>query len=163
MFQIIETIQYERQDIPTEVRHAVDAFGDGKTSGSYQHFVPVKWIARTIKNAVEGNMTRAGAYTWLSGRLATLGIADTSRILPATSTVAYDAWFGWAVDAICDWPPNIFRWKPSTGDADGNQLDVPVQAPTNLENRVFGARQALITAIGIPTQTTLVGVVADLM
>ena len=163
MFQTIETIQHEREDIPTEVQHAVDAFGDGKTSGAYQHFVPVKWIARTIKNAIEGKMSRASAYTWLSGRLATLGIADTSRILPATSTVAYDAWFGWAVDAICDWPRNIFRWKPSTGDAGGNQLDVPLRGPTNLESRVFGAREALIKAIGIPTETTLVGVVADLM
>lgn len=95
------------------------------------------------------NKTRNQCHTLLANTLGNLQIADHSGINPTLHRAAYDGWYSWAVEAICDWPVNIYR-GPSHGDHGGTALDMPTKPYSDgLRQRLDAARQALRDYIGL--------------
>lgn len=138
---------YQRGDIATDVKKAVDAFGDGSGKGSYKHFVPWERIFRAVEDAC-GGKTRNECHTLLTNVMAFLGVKDASGVDPTQSKIDYNTWFSWAFDAICDWPANLFRGE-SHGDHKGTALDMPIDYSDALKQRLDAARHKLRDAIGI--------------
>lgn len=141
-------LRYERGDISTEAKKASAAFGDDDGTGSHKHFVPWDRIFKGLEDACVGK-SRNACHTLLTNTLNFLGIADTSGLNPTTSRIAFDAWFSWACESICDWPQNLFR-HDSYGDHKGTALDMPKKPYSDqLKTRLDGARKKLQDALGI--------------
>lgn len=149
--QSIASCNYQRSSMTTAVKHAVDAFADGKNDGEYKHHVPSERIWRAIENLITGRLkTRERIIQFFKLKLEHMGINDDSNLDPRLNVPAFNAWLSWAVDYICDWPDNIYRW-PSAGDGRGTQIDVPNgDAPAALTNRLTDAANTLNQELGVP-------------
>lgn len=78
-----------------------------------------------------------------------LDIADVSGIERVDHRVAFDGWYSWAVEAICDWAQNIYQGV-SYGDHAGTCVDMPTPPyKPELKDRLEYARQKLHSQIGV--------------
>ncbi|MFC5744523.1 hypothetical protein [Actinomadura rugatobispora] len=156
--ETIMLVDYRRTRLSELSRTAVDCFGDGAATGEYRHFVPWSWMVRRIAETVTTtDMTGADTVDWLRARMRGLGIADLGALDPRADRTAFDTWFSWTVDQLCDWPRNVYRWPLSTGHAGGTALDLPLDlpggpiVPTALKMRLLDARRSLITWLDVPS------------
>ncbi|MBO3749207.1 DUF4157 domain-containing protein [Streptosporangiaceae bacterium NEAU-GS5] len=134
-------LRYQRPSIESAVKTAVDKFGDNEGVGTYKHCVPWDRIFKGLESTLVG-MSRASCVVYLGQALAWLQIKDTSGLPAIQNRVQFDAWLSWAVEAICDWPKNIFR-GPSAGDQGGTVIDRPTDVSGALITRLAEARKTL--------------------
>jgi hypothetical protein len=121
--ETVVLLRYQRPALGHDVKQAVDAFKDASGDTAYKHFVPWDRIFRTLENACM-NKTRNECHTLLNNVLGNLQIKDNSGVNPTKHRAEYDSWFTWAVEAICDWPKNVYC-GPSYGDHGGTTVDMP--------------------------------------
>jgi hypothetical protein len=143
-------IKFSRANIPAESKREVDSYGDGAPSGAYNHYVPFVRIQNALVPHLEGKK-RSEIINLLDPVLRALGIAP-SVLDPARNRVAFDTWVEWAVEHICDWPRNIYRWPSSTGDSGGTGIDAPTGGPpAALVERLKQAANALhyVTSVSV--------------
>ena len=148
--QQVMVFRHQRAPISGTAKAAVNAFGDGDGVSTYKHYVPYDRIFKKLSDDMEG-MSRGEVIGHLDTVNGALGIADTSGLDPQSNRAAFDAWVTWAVESICDWPDNLFRW-PSAGDGGGTKVDKPTGAPpAALTTRLTAAAAALAAATGVST------------
>lgn len=140
--------RYQRPSISNDTKAAVDGINDGEQAGTYKHYIPYDRIFQKMVADME-SMTRGHIIGYLDTALDQLGIGDNSNLEPQKSRVEFDSWVTWAMEEICDWPQNIFRWSASSGDARGTAVDTPRGAPGVLTTRLGNAATALNNAIGV--------------
>ena len=140
-------LRWAREGVRPDVQNAVN---DASGGGVYKHFVPWLRIFRSLEEACM-NKTRNECHTVLSNTLGNLQINDTSGIQCNLHRAAYDSWYSWAVEAICDWPRNLYQGA-SHGDHDGQTVDMPTQPYSMaLQDRLDGARLAMADYFGLST------------
>ena len=141
--------RWVRPGLNHATRLAVNAIGDNAGHGTYKHYIPYDRMFQKLI-ADMGFQTRGQIIGYLDTVANALGInPDNSRIDPQHNRVGFDAWVTWVVEAICDWPQNIYRWPTSTGDAAGTAVDTPTGAPAALTTRLGNAATALNAAFGV--------------
>lgn len=104
---------------------------DGSNTGSIKHHIPYNWIIKNlIDDCLEGK-TRKEAAVALSLVLVRLRLQPPP--LPREPFAAsYNAWVDEVITSICDWPQNLFRDEPSSGDHRGTTIDMPGDAAVAL-------------------------------
>lgn len=142
----------ERAPISSMVKLAVDEFGLVVGGESYKHYVPYAWIYNGLYNQLTARVSRSKTIATLKVVLNALNIRDLSNLDPTLNRASYDSWVSWCVEAIADWPLNIFRWG-SAGDARGTQIDEPDNAPEALLDRLKAAH-ATLKRLGLATPPT---------
>jgi hypothetical protein len=140
-------MRWTRDPIASSVKSAVNGYNDGN-GGTYKHYVPWIRLFHAVWARVEGR-TRGECIEVLDRIHEALGIKDTSRIEPQISQVAFDSWFEWMFEAICDYPANIYQWNPSTGDNGGKQMDEPIGCSQDLKQRLVYTAIHLRDAVGV--------------
>jgi hypothetical protein len=146
---------------------------DGATSGRhmYRHYVPYQAIRHSIEELLRG-CTLLHACELLQGRINALysennqvntgnptfpitelrpplkaHANDSLRVtLETQERFSMNTWISWALEAICDFPDNIY-YGPGSGDGNGTVLDVPTDA--NQLARVQKGAALLHSVIGV--------------
>jgi hypothetical protein len=148
----IVDLRYQRPGMSSDTRQAVDRFGDGQAHGIYKHHVPWDRIFQAMRNNLQDRKRWQGGQ-YLGNAIRTLGIRGIG-VDPEASRVNFDMWVTWAMEEICDWPDNIFRWDYSSGDRGGTAIDDPwddfhQSVPPGLVQRLRDARHLLQAATGV--------------
>ena len=132
---------FEWNKIKTKVKNV-----DGDTTHGTQihrHYVPYLAIRESLEKQVDGH-SRGDACEMLNNHV--IALYSHSQIFPITdlqpppkngavkdsltdswnlqTRAATSAWINWVLEAICDFPDNIF-YGPGTGDGAGTLVDVP--------------------------------------
>ncbi|KAK7446727.1 hypothetical protein VKT23_014423 [Stygiomarasmius scandens] len=154
----------QRPPISNASRQMVIDYKDEAKTTMIKHHVPWIRISRQLaEHLCKGDngrgMTRAASIKYIDRVMETLKMDDETQetlkkplnIDPEHDRHSYDLWISWAVDAICDWPKNMFQGD-STGDGGGRKVDRP-NVGTALQDRLREAREALGDPKGLKLNT----------
>jgi hypothetical protein len=145
--ETIVAMRTQRSGISDAVKKTVIGRPNGGLGGDFRHFVPYDRIDKQLYGLLVGK-TREECIKLLEKWLDALGIKDESGMGPLGNRMAFDAWFSWTYEAICDWPMNIYQ-GPHYGDHAGQTLDVAKDAPPQLRERLMFARDTLHHLLGV--------------
>ncbi|MFD2673240.1 hypothetical protein [Marinicrinis sediminis] len=142
--ETVAMVKYARPGISGSAKMIADSFGDGDKEGSYKHYVPHHAIFEKLMPNIQFK-TREQIIVYLTGVMNKLKIKP-SPLKPTEIRAAFDAWVEHAVESICDYGGNLYRWSTSSGDGNGTKVDAPTGNP-KLLNRLETHKKLLYGAL----------------